>query len=137
MHSVHLPFQSNKVYRLHMILTRNYVPYNQQIRIILLNLDFKIGNGRQSERLYLTTWGEFFFSFTYFFLITTRIRDFLLDIDSAYNSFVLTAAIGLEISGCNNISSVSGPYSAIDPSSNNKTLNARLLARVITGCHYT
>ena len=24
-----------------------------------------------------------------------------------------------------------------DPSSNNKTLNARLLARVITGCHYT
>ena len=23
------------------------------------------------------------------------------------------------------------------PSSNNKTLNARLLARVITGCHYT
>ena len=25
----------------------------------------------------------------------------------------------------------------IIPSSNNKTLNARLLARVITGCHYT
>ena len=24
-----------------------------------------------------------------------------------------------------------------DTSSNNKTLNARLLARVITGCHYT
>ena len=24
-----------------------------------------------------------------------------------------------------------------NPSSNNKTLNARLLARVITGCHYT
>ena len=25
----------------------------------------------------------------------------------------------------------------VDTSSNNKTLNARLLARVITGCHYT
>jgi hypothetical protein len=25
----------------------------------------------------------------------------------------------------------------VDSSSNNKTLNARLLARVITGCHYT
>jgi hypothetical protein len=25
----------------------------------------------------------------------------------------------------------------VRPSSNNKTLNARLLARVITGCHYT
>ena len=24
-----------------------------------------------------------------------------------------------------------------NPSSNNKTLNARLLARVLTGCHYT
>ena len=32
------------------------------------------------------------------------------------------------------------PYSLKSPrnsSSNNKTLNARLLARVITGCHYT
>ena len=27
--------------------------------------------------------------------------------------------------------------SMYDPSSNNKTLNARLLARIITGCHYT
>ena len=27
--------------------------------------------------------------------------------------------------------------SLVKPSSNNKTLNARLLARVITGCHYT
>ena len=25
----------------------------------------------------------------------------------------------------------------VRPSSNNKTLNARLLARVLTGCHYT
>jgi hypothetical protein len=40
--------------------------WQKQIRIILLILDFKIGNGRQSKRLYLTTWGEFFFSFTYF-----------------------------------------------------------------------
>ena len=40
--------------------------WQKQIRIILLIIDFKIGNGRQSKRLYLTTWGEFFFSFTYF-----------------------------------------------------------------------
>ena len=55
---------------------------------------------------YLTTCGEFFFSFTYFFLITTRIRDFLLDIDSAYKSLVWTATIWLEISGCNSIVSI-------------------------------
>ena len=40
-----------------------------------------------------------------FFLIT-RIRDFLLDIDSAYKSFVWAATIWLEISGCNNIVSI-------------------------------
>ena len=78
---------------------------NRDIRIILLILDFKIGNGRQSKD-YLTTWGEIFFSFTYFFFIKTRIRDFLLDIHSAYRSFVWTAAIWLEISGCNNIVSI-------------------------------
>ena len=76
-YSVHLPFQCN-------ISTRITIWQKNQIRIILLNLDFKIWNGRQSKRLYLTTWGEFFFFLTYFLLITTRIRDFLLDIDSAY-----------------------------------------------------
>jgi hypothetical protein len=56
-----------------------------------------------------TTWQhgvihrEFSFPLLIFFLITTRIRNFLPDIDSAYKSFVGTAAIGLEISGCNNI----------------------------------
>jgi hypothetical protein len=46
------------------------------------------------------------FVLTYFFLITTRIREFLLDIDSAYNSFVWIATILLDISGCNNIVSI-------------------------------
>jgi hypothetical protein len=104
MYSVHLPFQCSKVNRLYHQHVTTIWP--KQIRIILLILDFKIGNGVQSKRLYLTTWGEFFVSFTYFFLITTRIRDFLLDIDSAYKSFVWTATIWLEISGCNNIVSI-------------------------------
>jgi len=39
-------------------------------------------------------------------LIKTRIRDFLPDIDSAYKSVVGTAAMGLEISRCNNIVSI-------------------------------
>jgi hypothetical protein len=94
MYSIHLPFQCSNVNRLY----QHVLPYDKKkFRIILLILDFKIGNGRQSKRLYLTTWGEFFFSFTYFFLITTRIRDFLLDIDSAYKKFVWTATIW-----CNN-----------------------------------
>jgi hypothetical protein len=58
-YSVHLPFQCN-------ISTRITIWQKNQIRIILLNLDFKIWNGRQSKRLYLTTWGEFFFFFNLF-----------------------------------------------------------------------
>jgi hypothetical protein len=103
MFSVHLPFQCSKVNRLYQHVT---TIWPKKIRIILLIFDFKIGNGRQLKRLYLITWGEFFFFFTYFFLITTRIRDFLLDIDSAYKSFVWTATIWLEISGCYNIVSI-------------------------------
>ena len=63
--------------------------WQKKIRIILLILDFKTVDNRKD---YLTTSGEFFFSFTYFFLITARIRDFLLDIDSAYKSFVWTCS---------------------------------------------
>ena len=43
-----------------------------------------------------------------------------------------------ELSGCRNVR-VPNCLTQVPkcPSSNNKTLNARLLARVITGCHYT
>ena len=43
-YSVHLHFQCNKVYCLHII-------WHKIVRIILCILDFKIGNGRQSKRL--------------------------------------------------------------------------------------
>jgi hypothetical protein len=43
-YSVHLHFQCNKVYCLHII-------WQKILRIILFILDFKIGNGRQSKRL--------------------------------------------------------------------------------------
>ena len=61
-----------------------------KIRIIILILDFKLGtvNNRKD---YLQIWTEFFFVIINFFLIKTGIRDFLLDIYSAYKSFVWTA----------------------------------------------
>ena len=94
MHSVHLPFQCSKVYRFYM---------TKKIRIILLILDFKLGM-IDNRKDYLQTWGEFFFFiFFFFFWIKTGIRDFLLDIYSAYKSFVRTAALGLEFSGSNDI----------------------------------
>ena len=105
MYSVHTPFQCSKVNQ-SFVSTRNY---HMTKKYQDNSFNFKFQNwerGRQSKRLFLTTWGEFFFSFTYFFLITARIRDFLLDIDSAYKSFVWTAIIWLEISGCNNIVSI-------------------------------
>ena len=62
MHSVHLPFQCSKVYRLHI----NYNMTKKETRIILLILNFKLGtvNNRKD---YLQTWGEFFFFIIYFF----------------------------------------------------------------------
>ena len=96
MHSVHLPFQCWKCI---VYMTK------KKIRIILWILDFKLGtvNNRKD---YLQIWTEFFFVIINFFLIKTGIRDFLLDIYSAYKSFVWTAAIGLEVSGSNNIVSI-------------------------------
>jgi hypothetical protein len=44
---------------------------------------------------YLQTWREFFFFIIYFFFIKTGIRDFLLDIYSAYASFVWTDYINI------------------------------------------
>ena len=97
-YSVHLPFQCN-------ISTRITIWQKKQIRIILLNLDFKIGNGRQSKRLYLTTRGEFFFSFTFFFKNNTN-TGFSSRHRLRLQSFVWTATTWLEISGCNNIVSI-------------------------------
>ena len=101
--SVHLPFQCSKVNRLYQLV----LPYmtHTKIRIVLLISDFKIGNDWQSKRLLDNMWWILLFLYL-FFLITTRIQDFLLDIDSAYKSFVWTATIGLEISGCNSIVSI-------------------------------
>ena len=100
MHSVHLPFQCSKVYRIHITYHMT-----KQIRIILLILDFKLGTF-DNRKDYLQTWGEFFFFIIILFYIKTGIRDFLLSIYSAYKSFVWTAAIGLAVSGSNNIVSV-------------------------------
>ena len=77
----------------------------KNIRIILLILDFKLGT-IDNWKDYLQTWGEFFFFIIIiiiFFFIKTGIWDFLLDIYSAYKSFVWTAALGLEFSGSNGI----------------------------------
>jgi hypothetical protein len=87
MHSVHLPFQCSKVYRLH----------DQKIQDNSFNFRFQIGNDRQSKRL-LANLGRILLFHYYFFFIKTGIRDFLLDIYSAYKSFVWTAALGLEFS---------------------------------------
>jgi hypothetical protein len=97
MHSVHLPFQCSKVYRLH----------DQKNQDNSLNFRFQIGNDRQSKRL-LANLGRFllfnYYSF-FFFFIKTGIRDVLLDIYSAYKSFVWlwAAALGLKFSGSNDI----------------------------------
>ena len=60
-YSVHLHFQCNKVYCLHII-------WQKIVRIILFILDFKIGNGRQSKRL-LDNMGWIFLFLCFFLLI--------------------------------------------------------------------
>jgi hypothetical protein len=100
MHSVHLPFQYSKVYRLRIkyhMTNKNQDNYS--------NFRFQIGNGRQSKRL-LANLGRILLFHFFFFFIKIGIQDFLLDIYSAYKSFVWTAAIGLEVSGSNNIVSI-------------------------------
>jgi hypothetical protein len=82
MHSVHLPFQCSKVYRLH----------DQKYQDNSFSFRFQIGNDRQSKRLLANS------SF-----IKSGIRNFLLDIYSACKSFVWTAALGLAFSGSNDI----------------------------------
>ena len=96
MHSVHLPFQCSKVYRLH----------DQKNQENSFNFRFQIGNDRQSKRLLANLGRIFFFHYfiiIIFFFIKTGIRDFLLDIYSAYKSFVWPATLGLESSGSNDI----------------------------------
>jgi hypothetical protein len=96
MHSVHLPFQCSKVYRLH----------DQKNQDNSFNFRFQIGNDRQSKRLLANLGRILLFHIiiiTLFFFIKTGIRDFLLDIYSAYKSVVWTAALGLEFSGSNDI----------------------------------
>jgi fructosamine-3-kinase len=65
MHSVHLPFQCSKVYRLH---------DQKKNHDNSFNFRFQIGNDRQSKRL-LANWGEFFF-FIIFFLDKNRNKGF-------------------------------------------------------------
>jgi hypothetical protein len=67
------------------------------------NFRFQIGNDRQSKRLLANLGRILFFSLLLFYWIKTGIQDFLLDIYSAYKSFVWTAALGLEFSGSNDI----------------------------------
>jgi hypothetical protein len=87
---------TSKVYRLH----------DQKNQDNSFNFRFQIGNDRQSKRLLANLGRILLFHIiiiTLFFFIKTGIRDFLLDIYSAYKSFVWTAALGLEVSGSNDI----------------------------------
>ena len=59
MHSVHLPFQCSKVYRLH------------DLKIQDKSLDFKLGT-IDNRKDYLQIWGEFFFSIFIFFVDINR-----------------------------------------------------------------
>jgi hypothetical protein len=72
------------------------LPYDLNNQDNSFNLRFQIGNGRQSKRL-LSNLGRILLFHYFFFFIKTGIRDFLLDIYSAYESFVRT------VSGSNNI----------------------------------
>jgi len=101
MHSVHLPFQCSKVYRLH--INYHMTPRNQDTSF---EFRFQIGNGRQSKTLYVPANLGRILLFHHFFYKNRYLRDFLLDIYSAYKSFVWTAALGLEVSGSNNIVSI-------------------------------
>jgi len=65
MHSVHLPFQCSKVYRLHINYHMTKKIKNQDNSF---NFRFQIGNGRQSKRL-LANLGEFFFFIIYLFFL--------------------------------------------------------------------
>jgi hypothetical protein len=69
MHSVHLPFQCSKVYRLH--INYHMTKKNQDNSF---NFRFQIGNGRQSERL-LANLGEFFFFIMYFYFFLYKNND--------------------------------------------------------------
>ena len=63
MHSVHLPFQCSKVYRLHINYHMSMIwPPKKKIRIILLILDFKLGTV-DNQKDYLQTWENSTFSF--------------------------------------------------------------------------
>jgi hypothetical protein len=75
------------------------LPYDLNNQDNSFNLRFQIGNGRQSKRL-LANLGRILLFHYFFFFIKTGIRDFLLDIYSAYESFVRT------VSGSNNIVSI-------------------------------
>ena len=92
MHSVHLPYQCSKVYRLH----------DQKNQDNSFNFWFQIRNDRQSKRL-LANLGRILLFHFFFFFIKTGIRDILLDIYSTYKNFEWTAVLGLEFSGSNDI----------------------------------
>ena len=81
------------------------LPYDKYNQDNSFNFRFQIRNGLQSKRL-LANLGRILLFHYLFFLIKTGTRDCLLNIYSAYKSFVWTATIGLEVSGSNNIVSI-------------------------------
>ena len=71
MHSIHLPFQYSKVYRLH--INYHMTKKNQDNSF---NFRFQIGNGRQSKSLLANLGRILLFHYLYIFFIKTGIQDF-------------------------------------------------------------
>jgi hypothetical protein len=96
-HSVHLPFQGSKMYRLHINyhMTKKYQDNS-------FNFRFKIGNSRQTKRL-LANLGRILLFHYYFFFFKNRNMGFSSRHLLHLQKFVWTAAIGMEVSGSNNI----------------------------------
>ena len=76
----------------------------KKIRIILLNLDFKLGNGRQSKRLLANLWRILLFCFFNKNRNTGFSSRHLLRLQKFCMNSRYT--IGLEVSGSNNIVSI-------------------------------
>ena len=104
---------SNKVFLSYLIIYTGvlscintyYHMTTNNIRIFLLILDFKIGNGRQLKRLLDNMGWILLFLYLLFFNNNTNMR-FSSRHRLRLQSVVWTATIWLEISGCNNIVSI-------------------------------
>ena len=93
MHSVHLPFQCSKVYRLH----------DQKNQDNSFNFRFQIGNDRQSKRLLANLGRILLFHYYYFFFDKNRNTGFSSRHLLCLQKFVWTAALRLEFFGSNDI----------------------------------